>query len=51
MISVKVSMKEDSSALVACGSCNLRQEYLMTRKKEPIDIYNEFIDKFMSSGV
>jgi transcription elongation factor Elf1 len=48
VISVKVSMKTGSAALVACGSCGLKQEYTVTRKKEPIDIYNEFVDGFMS---
>ena len=50
VVSVRVSMKEGSIALVACGSCGLRQEYPVTGRKEPIDIYNEFIDTFMSSN-
>jgi len=51
MISVRVSMKGESTALVACGSCNLREEYQVTGNKEPIDIYNEFIDRFMSRTI
>lgn len=40
-------MKE-SSALVACGSCGLREEYMISGKKEPIDIYNDFVDRFVA---
>ena len=50
VVSVRVSIKE-STALVACGSCSLKQEYPMIGKKESIDIYNEFIDRFMSESV
>ena len=47
VISVRVSMKE-SSALVACGSCGLREDYMISGKKEPIDIYNDFVDRFVA---
>jgi len=48
VISVKVSLKEDNIAKVVCGSCGLKYDYPLESKKQPIDIYNEFVDKFMS---
>ena len=48
MVSVRVSINEKSKALVACGSCGLKEEYTISGKKENIDIYNEFVDRFMS---
>lgn len=41
-------MPDKTKALVACGSCGLKQEYPVTGKKESIDIYNQFVDTFMS---
>ncbi|MEM4297122.1 MAG: hypothetical protein QW815_01980 [Nitrososphaerota archaeon] len=46
-VSIRLSTKA-SSVLIACGSCGLREEYSLSGKKEPIDIYNEFVDRFVA---
>jgi len=46
-ISVKV-MKEENLAKIVCGSCGLIYKYKLNTKKPNIDIYNEFIDKYIS---
>ncbi len=46
--SVKVYLKEDNIAKIVCGSCGLKYDYLLETKKQAIDIYNDFVDKFMS---
>ncbi|MCP8314753.1 MAG: transcription elongation factor, partial [archaeon] len=48
VVSIKVSLKEENLAKIVCGSCGLKYEYPLEVKKHPIDIYNEFVDKFMS---
>ncbi|MCZ7397006.1 MAG: hypothetical protein O8C59_00620 [Candidatus Methanoperedens sp.] len=51
MIAVRVTPVEDSIVRIACGSCNLSLQYDLTVKKEPVDVYNEFVDRFMRGGV
>ncbi|MDG6998016.1 MAG: hypothetical protein JRN15_02760 [Nitrososphaerota archaeon] len=46
MVSVRLQPKEDTT-IISCGSCGRSQE-ISNRGKEPIDIYNEFVDKFNS---
>jgi transcription elongation factor Elf1 len=50
MIAVRVSINE-GNASIGCGSCGLSLEYTVGPKKEPIDIYNEFVDKFMAGRI
>jgi len=33
---------------VLCGDCNISKDY--ESRKEPIDLYNDFVDWFMKSG-
>ena len=33
---------------VLCGDCNITKDY--ESRKEPIDLYNDFVDWFMKSG-
>jgi len=47
-ISIKVSLQVENLAKIACGNCGLNYEYQLQTKKLPIDIYNEFVDKFLS---
>ena len=49
--SFRVTIKEGGVAKLACGSCGLTDEYTITGRKEIIDIYNEFVDKFMAGRV
>lgn len=51
MISVRVISNESNIVKIACGSCNLSLQYDLTVKKETVDVYNEFVDRFMRSGV
>lgn len=51
MISVRVIQGEEGTVRIACGSCNLSLQYDLTVKKEPVDVYNEFVDRFMRGGV
>jgi transcription elongation factor Elf1 len=44
MVAVRLQPKEDTT-IISCGSCGISQE-ISSRGKEPIDIYNEFVDKF-----
>jgi len=44
-------MTEGNLATIACGSCGLRSTYDVTSRKETIDIYNIFVDRFMSGKV
>ncbi|MGI0080603.1 MAG: hypothetical protein ACRECH_13385 [Nitrososphaerales archaeon] len=46
MVAVRLQPKEDTT-IISCGSCGISQE-ISNRGKEPIDIYNEFIDRFNS---
>jgi transcription elongation factor Elf1 len=46
--SVRVLIKENNLAKIVCGNCGLKYDYLTETKKHSIDIYNEFVDKFMS---
>ena len=34
---------------VLCGDCNISKDY--ESRKEPIDLFNDFVDWFMKSGV
>lgn len=47
---VRVSMKE-GVARITCGSCGLSHEHTVEMRRHPIDIYNEFVDKFLSGKV
>jgi transcription elongation factor Elf1 len=44
MVSVRLEPKEETT-IISCGSCGLSKE-ISNRGKEPIDIYNEFVDSF-----
>lgn len=44
MVSVRLQPK-DTTTIISCGSCGTSQE-IPNAGKEPIDIYNEFIDRF-----
>jgi transcription elongation factor Elf1 len=44
MVSVRLQPKEDTT-IISCGSCGTSQE-IPNKGKEPIDIYNEFVDRF-----
>lgn len=44
MVAVRLQPK-DETTIISCGSCGISQE-ISNRGKEPIDIYNEFIDRF-----
>ncbi len=46
MVSVRLQPKEETT-IISCGSCGTSQE-ISSRGKEPIDIYNEFVDRFNS---
>jgi transcription elongation factor Elf1 len=46
MVSVRLQPKEETT-IISCGSCGISQE-ISNRGKEPIDIYNEFVDRFNS---
>ncbi len=50
MIAVRVTHTGDFDT-VACGSCGLKYNYSPPPKKEPIDVYNEFVDRFMAGKV
>ena len=39
-------MKPDNKALITCGHCQIANEYNVTPKSEPIEIYNKFIDTY-----
>lgn len=51
MIAVRISRRESEGVSIACGSCGLNYQSPPKGKKEPIDIYNEFVDNFMSGRV
>lgn len=51
MISIKVKVKSGGLATIACGSCGLNLQYNLTSKKEPIDIYNEFVDNYLAGRI
>ncbi|MCS7116816.1 MAG: hypothetical protein NZ896_05020 [Nitrososphaerales archaeon] len=51
MVSIKVKVKNKGLATIACGSCGLSVEYTLSSKKEPIDVYNEFVDNYLSGKV
>lgn len=44
MVSVRLQPKE-ATTIISCGSCGTSQE-IPNAGKEPIDIYNEFVDRF-----
>jgi transcription elongation factor Elf1 len=44
MVSVRLEPK-DETTIISCGSCGTSQE-IPNKGKEPIDIYNAFIDRF-----
>ena len=44
MVSVRLQPKE-TTTIISCGSCGTSQE-IPNAGKEPIDIYNEFVDRF-----
>jgi transcription elongation factor Elf1 len=46
MVAVRLQPKEETT-IISCGSCGTSQE-ISSRGKEPIDIYNEFVDRFNS---
>jgi transcription elongation factor Elf1 len=48
MVSIRVFFKEDNLARIVCGNCGLKHDYSLETKRQPIDIYNEFVDEFMS---
>lgn len=50
MITMKVFVK-GTEARVVCGSCELNYSYALGVRKEPIDVYNEFVDKYMAGEI
>ena len=46
--SVRVTMKSNELAMVACGTCQLSGDYNISTKSEQVDIYNKFVDNFSS---
>jgi transcription elongation factor Elf1 len=49
MASIRVDIKPEEVSKIACGSCGLTWEKVgVSKKKEAIDLYNEFIDQFMT---
>jgi transcription elongation factor Elf1 len=46
MVTVRLQ-PEGETTIISCGSCGESQR-IPNRGKEPIDIYNEFIDRFNS---
>jgi len=44
MVAVRLQPKE-TTTIISCGSCGTSQE-ITSGGKEPIDIYNEFVDSF-----
>jgi transcription elongation factor Elf1 len=58
MATIRITSQEDEEShdqvyMVACGnlSCNERREMRYPMKKEPIDVYNTFVDDFARTGV
>ena len=51
VIAVRVARKPDGLLSIACGSCGLSQEMPLEGKREPIDLYNEFVDRFMAGRI
>ena len=45
---VRVNKKEDGDTIVVCGGCGLTLDNIKKSRKEPIDIYNEYVDLFMA---
>jgi len=50
MPSIRISSGATSTT-VTCGNCGIKHEFNIATKKESIDIYNEFVDKFMLGKV
>ena len=46
-----MARKPDGLLSIACGSCGLSQEMPLEGKREPIDLYNEFVDRFMAGRI
>lgn len=44
-ISLVVDRVSDEKVKIKCGTCKLLYEYNVSKNKEKIDIYNEFVDK------
>ncbi len=45
-ISLVVERASEEKVKIKCGTCKLLYEYPVTKKKEDIDVYNEFVDMF-----
>jgi transcription elongation factor Elf1 len=51
MISIRIIVKANESSKIVCGNCGVNWEKSNVSKyTEAIDIYNEFVDKYMSGG-
>lgn len=57
MSSIRIKLQLDDF-IVTCGSCDLTpsdrwllDKKLNLKKKEPVDIFNEFVDDYMSGGL
>ena len=57
MSSIRIKLQIDDF-IVTCGSCNLTpsdkwltNQKLNLKKKEPVDIFNAFVDDYMSGGL
>jgi len=49
MASIRVLINSEEPSKIVCGSCGLTWEKAnVSKKKEAIDLYNEFVDEFMS---
>lgn len=49
--SVRVVPKNTGVITVACGNCQLKLDMPVQGKKEPIDVYNGFVDLFMAGKI
>lgn len=49
MFSIRVLLDSEKESKIVCGSCDLTwKKENITKKPEAIDIYNKFVDEFVS---
>ena len=49
MFSIRVLLDVESESKIVCGSCGLKwKKENISRKPEAIDVYNTFVDEFVS---
>lgn len=47
MVAIRINRETGGLASVACGSCGISVRLQISANKETIDIYNEFVDKYL----